>query len=59
MGWRSAQVNYGPGEELRCAVKRGPSIRIETDTLTHPGVSPESVSELITWPVGQKEGVCQ
>jgi len=41
----------GPGEELRCATKRGPSIRVETDTLTHPGMNPESVVELLTRPV--------
>jgi len=41
----------GPGEELRYAAKRGPSIRVETDTPTHPGINPESVGELLTRPV--------
>jgi len=41
----------GPGEELRYAAKRGPSIRLETDTPTHPGMNPVSVAELLTGPV--------
>jgi hypothetical protein len=41
----------GPGEELRYATKRGPSMRFETDTPTHPEINPESVGELPTRPV--------
>ena len=39
------------GEELRRSAKPGPSMRLESDTPTHPGANPESVGELLTRPV--------
>jgi hypothetical protein len=39
------------GEKPRCGAKRGPSILLEPDTLTHLGLNPESVGEFLTRPV--------
>jgi hypothetical protein len=41
----------GPGEELRCAAKRGPSIPVETDTPTHPRMSSDSMCEVLMRPL--------
>jgi hypothetical protein len=46
----------GPGEKPGYAAKRGPSIRIETDTATHPGMHLESVGKSLTRPLCESEG---